>query len=198
MYNIGMKNTDSYPTLTFESQQQWEAWLEANHALQQGVWLKFAKKDSGIPSVTYPEALDTALCYGWIDGLRKALDAQYYVQKFTPRRARSQWSRVNQDKVAALTAAGRMRPAGLRQVELAQADGRWAATANAPDVPEMPDDFQRELDANPEALAFFEGLNKRNRVAILGVIQAAKRPETRSARIRKFVDMLNRGEKLVP
>jgi uncharacterized protein YdeI (YjbR/CyaY-like superfamily) len=193
-----MKKDAEYPILTFESQAAWERWLEQNHAAAAGVWLKFAKKDSGIASVDYTEALEGALCYGWIDGQRTALDEQYFLQKFTPRRAKSNWSLVNRNKVLALIAAGRMQPAGLREIEKAQADGRWAAAERDALEPEMPGDFQQALDANPAAKEFFAGVNQRNRRTFLQEIAKAKRPETRAARIEKFTAMLSRGEKLVP
>src|SRR5690349_16244177 len=167
LYNSAMKQDDWLPTLAFAIPADWEAWLEAHHEDTQGVWLKLAKKGSGIPSISYAEALDGALCYGWIDGQKAALDADYWLQKFTPRRARSVWSRVNRDKVTALIAAGRMRPAGLRQVELAKEDGRWDAAYASQRAIEIPEDVQRALDANPQAREFFGTLNSANRYAVL-------------------------------
>ena len=193
-----MKQADTLPTLAFATPADWEAWLEAHHEGTQGVWLKIAKKGSGIPSISYAEALDGTLCYGWIDGQKAALDANHWLQKFTPRRARSVWSRVNRDKVAALIAAGRMRPAGLHQVELAQRDGRWDAAYASQRTIEIPDDFKRALDENPQAQAFFGTLDSANRYAILWRIQTAKRPESRAARIEKLIAMLARGEKIHP
>ncbi|GCE28764.1 hypothetical protein KDA_42480 [Dictyobacter alpinus] len=185
-----MKNADNYPTLTFETQQEWELWLEDHHNEAKGVWLKLARKGSGIPSITRVEALDGALCYGWIDGQTAPFDAQFWLQKFTPRSAKSTWSQVNRDKVAVLQAAGRMRAAGIRQVELAQADGRWDAAYSSQSQVSVPADFQAALDENPQAQMFFDTLNKTNRYAILLRIQTAKKTETRVARIQKFVDML--------
>jgi uncharacterized protein YdeI (YjbR/CyaY-like superfamily) len=156
--------------------------------------VKIAKKGSGIPTVAYPEVLDTALCFGWIDGQRKALDDRYFLQRFTPRRARSRWSQINRDKVAALTKAGRMRPAGLAEVERAKADGRWDAAYAGVRTMEVPDDLQRELDARPDAAAFFATLNSQNRYSILYRLHDAKRPETRARRLAKFVAMLEAGE----
>jgi len=153
--------------IAFDSDADWEAWLEEHHATADGVWVKIAKKGTGIPTVAYPEVLDTALCFGWIDGQRKALDDQYFLQRFTPRRARSRWSQLNRDKVAALTKAGRMRPAGIAEVERAKADGRWDAAYAGVRKMEVPADLQRELDARPEAAAFFATLNSQNRYAIL-------------------------------
>jgi uncharacterized protein YdeI (YjbR/CyaY-like superfamily) len=182
--------------IAFESDADWEAWLEEHHATADGVWVKIAKKGTGIPTVAYPEVLDTALCFGWIDGQRKALDDQYFLQRFTPRRARSRWSQVNRDKVAALTKAGRMRPAGIAEVERAKADGRWDAAYASVRTMEVPADLQRELDARPQAAAFFATLNSQNRYSILYRLHDAKRPETRARRLEKFVAMLEAGETL--
>jgi uncharacterized protein YdeI (YjbR/CyaY-like superfamily) len=170
--------------------------LEEHHATADGVWVKIAKKGTGIPTVAYPEVLDTALCFGWIDGQRKALDDQYFLQRFTPRRARSRWSQVNRDKVDALTRAGRMRPAGIAEVERAKADGRWDAAYASVRAMEVPADLQRELDARPQAAAFFATLNSQNRYSILYRLHDAKRPETRARRLEKFVAMLEAGETL--
>jgi uncharacterized protein YdeI (YjbR/CyaY-like superfamily) len=193
-----MPTNETLPTLPFDTPQHWEAWLKDNHASARGVWLKIAKKETGIASVSYAEALDVALCYGWIDGQKAAYDGQFWLQKFTPRGPKSGWSKINCEKVAALIAAGRMQPAGLRQVELAQADGRWAAAYDSQSKINIPDDFQRALDANPQALAFFTTLNSANRYAFLYRIQTAKKPETRAERIRTFIDMLSREEKFHP
>jgi uncharacterized protein YdeI (YjbR/CyaY-like superfamily) len=184
--------------IAFDSDAAWEAWLEAHHATSDGIWMKIAKKGTGIPTVAYPEVLDTALCFGWIDGQRKALDDRYFLQRFTPRRARSRWSQVNRDKVAALTSAGRMRPAGIAEVERAKADGRWDAAYDAPSTAAVPDDLAAALDAQPQARAFFETLSGQNRYAILHRVQDAKRPETRARRIEKFVAMCAAGERIYP
>jgi uncharacterized protein YdeI (YjbR/CyaY-like superfamily) len=186
------------PVLTFESPAAWEEWLAGEHGSQAGVWIKIAKKATGIPTVTHGEALDIALCYGWIDGQRKSFDDQWFLQRFTPRRARSNWSKVNRGKVDQLIAEGRMQPAGLAEIERAKADGRWDAAYDAQSTATVPDDLQRELDANPAAAAFFATLNSQNRYAILHRIQDAKRPETRVRRIAKFVAMLNEGTKIYP
>ena len=193
-----MKNADSLPIMTFDTQQDWESWLAEHHIDPGGIWLKIAKKESGIPSVSYAEALDSALCYGWIDGQKAAFDEQYWLQKFTPRRPKSGWSKVNCDKVTALIAQGRMQPAGIRQVELAQADGRWDAAYDSQSKITVPPDFQNELDKNPRAKEFFGTLNTTNRYAILRRIQIAAKPETRAARIQKFIDMLSKNEKIYP
>jgi uncharacterized protein YdeI (YjbR/CyaY-like superfamily) len=190
--NIDLSAYD--PVLTFPSDADWEAWLDQHHADSDGVWIKIAKKSSGIPTVAYPEVLDTALCFGWIDGQRKALDERYFLQRFTPRRARSKWSKINRDKVTALTEAERMRPAGLAEVERAKADGRWDAAYDGQARMTVPDDLQAELDARPAAAAFFAQLSSQNRYSILFRLHDAKRPETRARRLAKFVAMLEAGE----
>jgi uncharacterized protein YdeI (YjbR/CyaY-like superfamily) len=184
------------PSVPFASDAEWERWLEDNHAESDGVWIEIAKKDSGIESVRYPEVLDTAICFGWIDGRREALDDRWFLQRFTPRRPRSRWSRINRDKAKRLIADGRMRPAGLAEVERARADGRWDAAYEGQRAMAVPDDLQRELDARPEARKFFEELSSQNRYAILYRLHDAKRPETRARRLEKFVAMLEAGEKI--
>jgi uncharacterized protein YdeI (YjbR/CyaY-like superfamily) len=184
--------------LTFASAGEWETWLEANHASSEGVWLKIAKRGRGIASVTNAEALDVGLCFGWINGRREALDDDYYLQRYTPRRPRSKWSRINVEKVAELTAAGRMRPAGLAEVERAKADGRWDSAYESPSRIGLPDDLERELAARPATRKSFEGLDSRNRYAILYGLADAKRPETRARRLAKFVAMLEGGERIYP
>ncbi len=193
-----MKQTDTLPTISFATQQDWEAWLKEHHTDTKGLWLKIAKKGTGIPSVDYAEALESALCYGWIDGQKASCDDKYWLQKFTPRSPKSMWSKVNCDKATALIAAGRMQPAGLRQVQLARADGRWDLAYESQSKITVPDDFQRELDKNQEAKEFFSTLNSVNRYAILRRIQISKKPETRAARIEKFIDMLSKHQKLYP
>jgi uncharacterized protein YdeI (YjbR/CyaY-like superfamily) len=189
---------DGLPTIAFASAAEWEAWLEANHAASAGVWIKMAKKDSGIESVRYPEVLESALCFGWIDGRREALDEQYFLQRYTPRRARSRWSRINREKAQLLIEDGTMRPSGLAEVERAKADGRWAAAYAGQKSITVPDDLRRELDARPEAKAFFAGLSSQNRYAILYRLQDAKKPETRARRLAQFVAMLEAGETIHP
>jgi uncharacterized protein YdeI (YjbR/CyaY-like superfamily) len=188
---------DGLPQLPFASVADWEAWLEENHD-SAGVWIVMAKKDSGIDSVRYPEVLDSALCFGWIDGRREALDERRFLQRFQPRRPRSRWSRINRDKAERLIAEGRMRPPGLAEVERARADGRWEAAYEAQSASAVPDDLQAELDARPEAAAFFATLNSQNRYAIIYRLHEAKRPETRARRLAKFVAMLEAGERLHP
>jgi uncharacterized protein YdeI (YjbR/CyaY-like superfamily) len=196
--DIFVKNSDSVPITSFETQQGWEAWLKEHHAETKGIWLKIAKKEARTPSVSYAEALDSALCYGWIDGQKAAFDDKYWLQKFTPRTAKSIWSKVNCSKAEALIAEGRMQPAGLRQVELAKSDGRWEKAYESQSKITIPDDFQSELDKNPQAKDFFSTLDSANRYAFLFRIHAAKKPETRSAKIQKFVEMLNQQQKLHP
>ncbi len=189
---------DNLPVLSFESREDWAAWLDANHATATGVWLRLAKKASGLRSVTYSEAVEVALCYGWIDGQARGYDEQTSLQRFTPRRARSVWSRINREKAQALIDDGRMMPAGLRAVEAAQRDGRWDTAYDSPRNAVVPDDLQRALDDNPAASAFFATLNGQNRYAILYRIQTAKRAETRAKRIRQYVEMLARQETIYP
>ncbi|HET8674095.1 MAG TPA: YdeI/OmpD-associated family protein [Thermoleophilaceae bacterium] len=186
------------PVLFFEDAEGWDAWLAENHASSSGVRLKIAKKGRGIASVAYPEVLDTAISYGWIDGVRNALDDTYFLQRFVPRSRRSKWSKINCAKAEALIASGRMKPAGLREVERAKEDGRWDAAYEGQRVATVPPDLQAALDANPAAREFFGTLNSQNRYAVLYRVKEAKRPETRARRIAKFVDMLARGEKLHP
>jgi uncharacterized protein YdeI (YjbR/CyaY-like superfamily) len=186
------------PVLPFESAAAWEAWLEAHHGSAPGVWIKMAKKASGVPSVTHPEALDGALCFGWIDGQRRGLDETWFLQRFTPRRPRSTWSKVNREKVARLEAEGRMRPAGRAAVDAAKADGRWDAAYDAASQATVPEDLAAALAASPQAAAAFEGLDAANRFAILHRVQTAKRDATRKARIERYVAMLERGERIHP
>lgn len=194
----GAQNT-SEPVLSFATQDDWEKWLEEHHADASGIWLKIPKKDSGLPGVDYATALESALCYGWIDGHKKKLDETHWVQRFTPRRPRSTWSKINVRKATALIEAGRMREAGLREVERARADGRWEAAYASQSTATVPDDLRTALDAAPQsARDFFATLDSRNRYAILYRVQEAKRPQTRAARIEKFVAMLTEGKKIYP
>jgi len=189
-----MKPTE-LPTLPFESKKKWADWLAKQHDKSAGVWLKLAKKDSGIASVTIVEALDVALCYGWIDGQRLSFDEKYYLQKYTPRRSKSIWSKINVEKVERLIASGDMKPTGLKAVELAKQDGRWAAAYEGQRNITVPADFQAALDQNKKAKAFFATLNSVNRYAFLFRIHTAKKVETRARRISQFVEMLERNEK---
>jgi uncharacterized protein YdeI (YjbR/CyaY-like superfamily) len=193
-----METVANLAVLFCASLAQWEDWLGAHHAQRQGVWLKIAKKGAGVSSVSRRDALDVALCYGWIDGQGKPYDEQFWLQKFTPRRPKSTWSQVNRERVAQLIAVGRMTPAGLKEVEAAQQDGRWAAAYASQSTMPVPDDLRAALESNPTAKAFFETLNKLNRYAICYRIEAAKKHETRQARIEKFIAMLANHEKPYP
>ena len=186
------------PVVLFESPEAWAAWLAEHHAASEGVYVRIAKKGAPFQTPSYTEALDAALCYGWIDSRKDRYDADSWLQRFTPRRARSPWSQVNRDKVEALVAAGQMKPAGLRAVDAAKADGRWDAAYASQSRATVPDDLQAALDASPEARAFFETLTGANRYAILYRVQAAKKPETRARRIAQFVAMLERHETIHP
>jgi uncharacterized protein YdeI (YjbR/CyaY-like superfamily) len=187
---------DDLPIRPFATAAKMEKWLEANHGGSDGIWLKIAKKGSGVPTVTYGEALELALCFGWIDSQKRGFDEVYFLQRFTPRRPRGKWSQVNREKAEALIAAGTMRPAGLAEVEEAKADGRWDAAYAGQRTAKVPDDLQRELDRNEAAAEFFAELDGANRYAILYRLEDAKKPETRERRLRKFVGMLERGEKI--
>lgn len=183
------------PELLVKNQAAWAMWLEKNHAKSPGVLLVMTKKDSPIAAPTYPEAVEVALCYGWIDG-QASSRSEGWIQRFTPRGAKSIWSRINVGKVEVLIAAGKMKPAGIAAVELAKADGRWAAAYPSPKSVTVPEDFQKALDAKPKAKAFFETLSKTNRFGMLFRITTAKKEETRTRRIKEFVAMLGRKETL--
>lgn len=193
-----MSGSDELPRLAFVSDVEWEAWLERNHEQAPGVWIEIAKKDSGVDSVRYPEVLDTALCFGWIDGRRERLDELRFLQRFTPRRPRSRWSQINREKAQQLIRDGRMRKAGHAEVEAAQADGRWQAAYAGQRSAGVPGDLQRELDARPSAAEFFARLSSQDRYAILYRLDQAKRAETRARRLQQFVAMLEAGETLHP
>jgi uncharacterized protein YdeI (YjbR/CyaY-like superfamily) len=186
------------PIISFASREAWEAWLKGQHATSDGLWLKFAKKGSGIETVTYDQAVAIALCYGWIDGQVRRFDEDHYVQRFTPRRPKSRWSKINRQRVTALIERGEMKPPGLREVERAKADGRWDAAYDAPSTATVPEDLLRELEKNEAAREFFSELDRRNRYAILYQIQDAKRPETRARRIAKYVAMMSEQRKPYP
>ena len=191
-----MTVANDQPTLEFASQDAWEAWLAEHHDTSPGAWLKIAKAGSDHTTVSYAEALEVALCYGWIDGQKRPLDDQFWLQRFTRRGTRSKWSKINRTKATDLIEAGRMQPAGLREVERATADGRWDAAYDSPRTATVPDDLQAALDANDAARAFFATLDRANRYAILYRVQDAKRAETRARRIEQFVAMLADGRKL--
>jgi len=185
---------DDLPILAFDTATKWEKWLELHHEKSEGVWLRIFKKGSGEKTVTYAEALDGALCYGWIDGQKRAHDDVSFLQRFTPRRARSVWSRVNTGHVERLTAAGRMRPAGVRAVDAAKADGRWERAYVAHRDAEPPEEFMRELKKNRAAYAFYKTLNRANVYAIVYRLTTAKRAETRERWTKRIIEMLANGE----
>jgi uncharacterized protein YdeI (YjbR/CyaY-like superfamily) len=190
--------SDQLPVLCFESVDAWDAWLAEHASASPGLWLKIPRRDSAAAGIGYSEALDVALCHGWIDGQKGSHDSSHWLQRFTPRKPGSRWSRINTERVAALTAAGRMRPSGLREVEQAQADGRWEQAYESQSRVTVPEDLARALAANPRARAFFATLDSANRYAILYRIGAAKRPETRARRVAAFVAMLSEHKKIHP
>ena len=192
----GSSPGQALPVRHFRNAAAWEKWLAANASKAPGLWLKIAKKDAGIASVSYPEALDVALCHGWIDGLKKSLDATFFLQRFTPRKPRSLWSQINVDKAAALMAAGRMGERGLREVEAAKADGRWDAAYHGASRMEVPPELSAALAKDRKAREFFESLDRTNRYSFCWRVQTAIRPETKRARVEKLVAMLARGEKI--
>jgi uncharacterized protein YdeI (YjbR/CyaY-like superfamily) len=192
------KPAEELPTLVFEDQQAWEAWLENNHDSLHGAWLVFSKKGAKTKSVTYGEAVETALCYGWIDSQAKSLDEFSYLQKFTQRGPKSIWSKINRAKALELIKQGRMKPAGLAAIETAKENGRWKNAYDSFRTVETPLDLQAALDKHPSAAEFFGTLNTQNRYAILFRIQTARKAETRQKRIEKFISMLEKHEKLYP
>lgn len=199
MDNSAIENTKaSLPILHFKDAAAFEAWLVGRGTDDAGAWLKLVKKGSGIPGISRQEAVDVALCHGWIDGQANTFDADFFLIRFTPRRARSKWSKINVERVAELIAAGKMTDRGLAEIERAKADGRWDAAYDPPSRMTAPDDLTDALNRSPEAAAFFATLNSQNRFAILHRIHDAKKPETRAARITKFVEMLARGETVYP
>jgi uncharacterized protein YdeI (YjbR/CyaY-like superfamily) len=190
-----MPMPDDLPIQHFKDQKAWEKWLSAN-AGAKGIWLQIAKKDSGIASVNYAQALEVALCHGWIDGQKRGYDEQFFLQRFTPRRPRSLWSKINIDHAERLIAADRMRPGGLREIEAAKADGRWEAAYHSFSSMEVPIELAAALGRNKTAKAFFDQLDKTNRYSFCWRVHTAKKLETRVARAEKFVEMLAKGEKI--
>lgn len=184
------------PIRLFSSREAWAAWLEKNHRKPEGLWLRLAKKGSGMRSVTYAEALEVALAYGWIDGQKKPESEEAWLQRFVPRSARSIWSKINREEALALIAGGQMKAAGLEAVERAKECGRWESAYDSPKGAAVPEDFQAALDANGRARDFFRTLDSANRYAVLFRIQTVKKAETRARKIREFVEMLERGEKI--
>ncbi len=192
------KTQNEIPVMLFKSQKDWTIWLARNHAKSAGVWLQIARKDGALKSVSYAEALEVALCYGWIDGQKKGFDESMWLQKFTPRGARSIWSKINREKAEALIESGRMQPAGLAAIEQAKRSGQWEAAYDSQRTVGVPDDLQIALDRNAKAKAFFATLDSANRYAILFRLQTAKKAETRARRLEQFVRMLENHEKLHP
>ncbi len=190
-----MSLPDDLPIQHFHNDKEWEQWL-SDHSGSKGLWLKIAKKDSGIASVNYAQALDVALCHGWIDGQKRGFDGQFFLQRFTPRRPRSLWSKINIGKVEAMIASGRMQPAGLREVQVAKSDGRWDAAYHGASSMEVPEELAAALAKNRKAKAFFDALDKTSRYSFCWRVHTAKKPETRIARVQKFVAMLAKGEKI--
>jgi uncharacterized protein YdeI (YjbR/CyaY-like superfamily) len=186
--------TDSASIRAFASQSAWEKWLDENHRTSDGIWMQLAKKASGFPSVTYAEAVESALCYGWIDGQKRPYSETAWLQRFTPRRPKSMWSQINREKALALIEAKRMKAAGVEQVERARQDGRWDAAYGSPSALTTDADFEKALNKSPRAKKFFKTISAANRYAILWRIQTAKRAETRESRIRQYVEMLEKGE----
>ncbi|MFL5571736.1 MAG: YdeI/OmpD-associated family protein [Gemmatimonadaceae bacterium] len=182
------------PIRAFKTQQDFETWLEKNHATSPGIWVRIARKESGKKSLTYQQGVDTALCYGWIDAQKRPESESAWLQRFMPRRPRSIWSRINREKALALIASGRMKRAGLAEVERAKQDGRWEAAYDSASTATVPVDLQNELDRHPRAAEFFKTLDRTNRYAILWRVATAKKAETRARRIAKFIEMLEKGE----
>ena len=181
-----------------EDQETWFSWLRKNHATSSGVWLRIARKSASVRSVSYPQAVDAALCFGWIDGQKKSDDESYWLQRFTPRSEKSIWSKINREKAIRLIELGQMNAAGLREVERAKRDGRWDGAYDSPSGATIPADFQAVLNKIPRAKAFFATLDSRNRYAVLFRIQTAKKAETRAKRIKQFAKMLSQHEKIYP
>jgi uncharacterized protein YdeI (YjbR/CyaY-like superfamily) len=193
---MSKRSDTAEPTRLFATQRHWAVWLEKNHQKSKGLWLRLAKRGSGLRSVSYAEALETAICYGWIDGQKRGESDQAWLQRFLPRAKKSIWSKINREKVAALIASGKMQAAGVEAVEAAKKDGRWDAAYDSPRGARTPDDFQAALELNPGAKEFFAALDGANRYAVLFRIQTVKKPETRARKIREFVEMLARHERI--
>ena len=189
------KQAAELPVKLFRTQAAWEKWL-AGHGDAAGVWVQIAKKDGGETSLTQNEAIDGALCHGWIDGQKRAMDEKFYMLRFTPRRPRSVWSKINIAKVEQLIASGQMQPAGMREVEAAKKDGRWDAAYEGSSRMEVPPELAEALAADERARRFFEQLDRTNRYAFCWRVHTAKKAETRRARAEKFVAMMARGEKI--
>lgn len=190
--------SEHLPARLFKSKTQWAAWLESNHRKSTGLWLRLAKKNSGLQSVTYKEALEIALCYGWIDAQKRPEDERTWLQRFAPRSSRSVWSKINREKALELIASGAMKAAGMEAIEDARKNGRWEAAYDSPRGATVPSDFQAALEGSPRAKAFFATLDRANRYAILWRIQTVKQAETRARKIEQFIGMLEEKKKLHP
>ncbi|MFZ6644944.1 YdeI/OmpD-associated family protein [Undibacterium sp. TJN25] len=193
-----MADKPELTVLPFATAAKWRQWLATHHRRTDGVWLQIFKKDAGTATVTYAEALDEALCYGWIDGQKKPFDDASWLQKFTPRRTSSTWSAINVGHAERLTGAGKMQPAGLEQVEAAKKDGRWQLAYASQSLATIPDDFLAALKNNKKAFAFFGSLNKTNLYSIAYRLHTAKKPETRTRRMQAILEMLDKGESFHP
>ena len=186
---------EELPILIFKAAKEFEQWLRKNYASSNGIWLQIYKKASGIPTITYPEAVNAALCYGWIDGVANKYDDASYLQRFTPRRSKSIWSKLNVERANQLINSGKMKPGGLKEIEAAKADGRWASAYDSPANIEIPKDFLQALSKKPKAKKFFETLDKTNTYSIAWRLQTAKKPETREKRMKLILEMLSKGKK---
>ena len=193
---MGIEKKKELPVIPFGSQAEWREWLELNHSVSDGIWLQFYKKGSGVSSVKYAEALDEALCYGWIDAQLKAGDENFYLQRFTPRRRGSTWSRRNVGIFERLEKEGKVKPPGRKAVEVAMQDGRWENAYDSQSDMKVPDYLHDELLNDPESLKFFESLDKINTYAIVWRLQSAKNPETRAKRLKAILEMLEKREKI--
>jgi len=193
-----INKSNELPVMFFGEQQSLENWLENNHDTSPGIRLQISKKNSGVVTVSYDEALESALCYGWVDSQKEKFDEKMWVQRFTPRRAKSIWSKVNKDKAELLITNGRMKPSGFKAIEAAKKNGHWDKAYESQSIASMPEDFAIELERNVKAMAFYDTLNSQNKYAILFRIHNAKKQETRAKRIQQFVAMLEKGEKIYP
>lgn len=193
---LAMETFKDLPVMAFETADAWRAWLDAHHLGSQGLWLRIYKKDSGVATVTYAQALDEALCYGWIDSSKHGYDDASFLQRFSPRKARSIWSTINREHVARLTEAGKLMPAGLAAVETAKANGQWEAAYEGSAKMQVPPDLQAALDASPKARAFFEQLDRTNRYAFCFRVQQPKKPETRAKKVAWAIELLENGQKV--
>ena len=186
---------DGLPVILFETEEEWSNWLEENIS-EAGVWMRIAKKNSGVTSISYQQAVDVGLCYGWIDGQKQKYDDKTFAQRFTPRKPKSNWSKINKNKVLQFIKEGKMKPSGLATVEQAKKTGAWDKAYESQSTIKVPADFNKALNENPAAMEFFKTLKSVNRFAILYRIHAAKTEELRSAKIKMFVTMLANGEKI--